>query len=232
VRSDIKLTDRLSVDAVAAFGNAVSQSIFATRLRGYAGRTDVEVLAGYRARDVFTGVTSSAAVGDFEVHGEFAVFRTDAVPASLEFGDARLIPKAVAGGSYRVPIGHGALVYGEYHYSGFGARSADQILLNLRDPAFQERYLRGDTQIVGRHAVAMLGSYECSPEVTLSNEWVLSPIDGSGVVVPSATWTVSDRWSVLFSGYVPYGRGPAGPTLGSEFGASPVAAFVQLRMYR
>ena len=44
-------------------------------------------------------------------------------------------------------------------------------------------------------------------------------------------WTVSDGWSVL-SGYVPYGPGPTGLTLGSEFGASPPAAFVQVRMYR
>ena len=177
-------------------------------------------------------VTSSAAVGDFEVHGELAAFRSDAVPGSGDFGDRRVIPKVVAGGSYRVPIGNGALVYGEYHYSGFGARSAEQIVPALRDPAFQERYLRGDTQILGRHAVAALASYELAPELALSSEWLLNPVDGSGVVVPSATWTVSYRWSVLLSGYVPYGFGPTGLSLGSEFGASPIAAFVQIRMYR
>ena len=232
VRGDVKLSDRVSLDSVAAFGQALRRSTFATRLRGYAGKADVEVLGGYRAGDMFAGVTSSAAVGDFELHGELAVFRTDALPASLDFSKSHLIPKAVAGGSYRVPVGDGALLYGEYHYSGFGARSADRILPNLRDPAFQERYLRGDMQILGRHALAVLASYECSPELTLANEWLLSPRDGSGVVVPSATWTISDRWSVLLSGYVPHGPAPAGPTLRSEFGASPIAAFVQVRMYR
>jgi hypothetical protein len=232
VRSDVKLTDRVSLDTVAAFGDTLRLSTVATRLRGYAGKADLEILGGYRARDLFAGVTSSAAVGDFELHSELAVFRTDAVPGSPDFGDRRLIPKAVFGGSYRLPLGNGVLIYAEYHYSGFGARSVDQIVRNLRDPAFQERYLRGDTQILGRHATAILASYELAPELALSSEWLFSPVDGSGVAVPSTTWTVSDQWSVVFSGYLPYGRGPAGLTLGSQFGASPFAAFVQIRMYR
>jgi hypothetical protein len=78
----------------------------------------------------------------------------------------------------------------------------------------------------------VLASYEYSPELTVSGQWMLSPVDGSGVAVPSITWTVNDRWSVLCSGYVPHGRTPAGPVLLSEFGASPTAIFVQLRMYR
>jgi hypothetical protein len=232
VRGDVKLTDRMSLDAVAAFDDTVPGSAFVGRLRGYAGKADLEVLGGYRSRDLFAGVTSSAAVGDLEFHGELAVFRSDAVPGSLSFSERRMIPKVVAGSSYRFPIGNGVLMYVEYHYSGFGAPSADQILPNLRDLTFQERYLRGDMQILGRHAAAAFASYEYSPEITLTGEWLFSPVDGSGVVIPSVTWTVSDRWSVLFSGYVPHGRPPAGPTLQSEFGASPLAAFFQLRMYR
>ena len=138
----------------------------------------------------------------------------------------------MAGGSFLLPVGNGVLLYGEYHYSGFGAASPELISVNLRDPAYQERYLRGDTQILGRHATAVLASYEYSLEVSVSSEWLQSPRDGSGVVVPSMTWTASDRWSVLFSGYLPYGRGPSGLTLQSQFVASPLAVFVQLRIYR
>jgi hypothetical protein len=35
-----------------------------------------------------------------------------------------------------------------------------------------------------------------------------------------------------WSAYVPYGRAPSGVTLGSEFGGSPLALFVQVRVYR
>ena len=131
-----------------------------------------------------------------------------------------------------MPLGNGVLVYGEYHYSGFGAVSANEILPLLADPAFRERYSRGDTQILGRHAFAALASYERSPVVTLAGQWLHSPADGSGVLVPSSTLTFGDRASMLFSGYVPYGRPPVGTMLGSEFGASPLGLLVQLRFYR
>jgi len=218
VRADVTLTDRVSLDAVGAFGASLDRSVVAARVRGYAGRADLEVVAGRRATDRFAGATTSIAIGDVEVHGEAA-----------RFGD---VMKAVAGGSYRFPLGHGLLTFVEYHYSGYGAPTAAAILVQLHDPAFQERYLRGDTQILGRHAVAALTSYECSPEIALAGQWLQNPADGSGVVVPSLTITPGDRWSVLVSGYAPYGRAPVGPQLASEFGAAPRALFVQMRIYR
>jgi hypothetical protein len=232
VRADVKLADRVSVDAVSAFGEDFDHSAFAARLQGYAGKADVELAGGWRARDVFAGATTSAAVGPAELHAEIAVFRTPAVAGSAFFGVERTIPKAVAGGSYRLPVGNGVLLYVEYHYSGFGAASASQIIPMLADPTFLERYLRGDTQILGRHAAAVQASYERSPELSYAIEWLQSPVDGSGVVVPSATWTFSDRLSLLLNGYVPYGRTPVGLTLGSDYGATPLAMFVQLRYYR
>lgn len=232
VRADVKLGDRTSIDAVSAFGVDFDHSAFAARLRGYAGKADVEVVGGRRARDMFAGATTSAAVGDAEVHAEFAAFRTPAEAGSIAFGVERTIAKAVLGGSYRLSVGNGILVYVEYHYSGFGATSAAGILPLLADPVFQERYLRGDTQILGRHAVAALASYEFSPEWTFGLEWLQSPRDASGVLVPSATLTFGDQLSLLVNGYVPFGRTPVGPVLGSDYGAAPLAAFVQLRFYR
>ena len=147
---------------------SIDQSAFAARFRGYAGKADIELVGGWRARDVFGGVTTSAAVRDTEVHGEIAIFRTPAVAGSVAFADERTIVKAVAGTSYRFPVGNGLVVFGEYHYSGFGAASPQGILPLLADPGFQVRYLRGDTQILTRHAIAVLATYEYSPELTLA----------------------------------------------------------------
>jgi hypothetical protein len=232
VRGDVKLGRHASFDTVAAFGRNAGQSSVAARLRGYAGKADLEVLGGYRAHDIFAGATTSAALGELELHGELAVFGTNRVFAPLETGRTQSIVKALAGGSYRVPLGNGVLTYVEYLYSGFGARSPEQILLRLSDPEFQERYLRGDMQILGRHGAAVLAAYEWSSEVSLAIQWIHSPLDGSGVAVPSVTYTVSDRWSVLLNGYLPYGHAPSGVVLRSEFGASPAALFAQIRMYR
>lgn len=232
VRADVKLADRVSLDGVAAFGETLDGSALAARLRGYAGRVDGELVIGRRAGDLVVGATSSAAVGDAELHGELALFRArEPLPAGGELGDDRLALKAVAGGSYRFPLGRGLVVFAEYHHSGFGVRDAGDALALLADPAFRARYLRGDSQILGRHALALLASLELSNEVTAQALWLQSPSDGSGVVSPSAVVTLSDSVSLQANAYLSFGAAPDGPTLRSEYGATPLSVFLQIRIY-
>jgi hypothetical protein len=225
IRGDIKLTDRSSIDLVGAFGDSLDGSAFAARARGYAGTIDVEIAGGRRGQDLFAGVTSSAALGDGEVHGEAAAFR---VPSGM---DHDVVWKAVVGGSYRFPIGAGILAYAEYHYSGLGAGHPEEILTLVTTPSFVGRFIRGDMQILSRHAVGVTGSYEPSPEITYSGQWLHNPEDESGVVVPAMTYTFSDAVSVLGAVYVPYGRPPEGGVLRSEYGAAPLSGLLQLRVY-
>ena len=233
IRADVALADRVSCDVVGAFGDRLDASIVAARLRGYAGPVDIELVGGRRARDLFTGITSSAAVGNAEVHGELGVFRApEALAAGGLSRDGRVAIKAVAGGSYRFPLGHGVLVYAEYHYSGFGAAHAADVLPLLATTDFRDRYLRGDTQILGRHAMAVLASHEFSPSLAMTGQWLHSPADGSGVVAPTATITFGDSVSLVAAVYVPYGRAPEGRVLRSEYGAGAFSALVQARLYR
>jgi len=232
LRADVKLADRVSLDAVAAFGETLGASTLAARLRGYAGKVDGEVVLGRRARDLVAGVTSSAAVGDAELHGELAFFRSpDPLPAGGELGDDRLALKAVAGGSYRFAVGRGLVVFVEYHHSGFGVREARDAIALLADPGFRARYARGDSQILGRHALALLASLELTNEVTAQALWLQSPSDGSGVVSPSAVVTLSDSVSIQANAYLPFGAAPDGLVLRSEYGATPLSVFVQVRIY-
>ena len=228
VHVDVKLTERSSIDGVAAVGRSWNESAVAARARGYAGSIDVEVMAGRRGRDLFGGATTSAAVGDAAIHGEVAMFAT---PSTAPGTGRDAVWKAVAGGSYRFPVGSGVLTYAEYHYSGFGASEPAQILSMLATPAFQDRYLRGDTQILSRHAIAVTGSYEQSADLIWSAQWVLNPADRSGVAVPGFTFTLQDDILLDANAYIPYGRPPAGAQLRSEYGVAPVAAFLQLRLY-
>jgi hypothetical protein len=230
VRADVKLTGRASAEVLGVFGEDVDASAFAGRLRGYAGKVDLEVVAGWRCRDLFAGLTSSAAVGNAAVHAELALFRApEPLPATPE---RRTAVKTVVGGSYRFALGNGLLVYAEYHYSGFGAADESDIPTLLADPAFGVRYLRGDTQILGRHALGVLASLEVSPDLALTGQWLQSALDGSGLLAPSATLTLGDQVSVLATLYVPYGRGPSGGTPRTEYGAASRSVFVQVRLYK
>jgi hypothetical protein len=227
-RADIKLTDRSSLDVVGAAGPRRHESALAARLRGFAGSIDVEIMAGARARDLFAGASASAAIGDAEVHGELAAFR---VPFDSSLSESRVVWKGVAGGSYRLPVGAGVMVYAEYHYSGFGAPGPGELLSRLSNPSFVDRYLRGDTQILSRHALALLASYESSPELSCSGQWLHNPGDGSGVLVPAVTFTWSDALSSTGSIYFPYGRKPRGRLLRSEYGSGSLSGLIQIRLY-
>jgi len=228
VRAEVTLGDTISADAVAALGTAVDDSVFAGRVRGYRGDVDLELVGGWRARDLMGGVTSSAVVGDAEVHGELAVFRApEPLPAGGQLGDRGVI-KAVIGGSYRLSVGNGVPVFVEYHYSGFGAVHATQVIALLADPSYRARFERGDTQILGRHAISVSATYEVSAELTTGLRWIQSPRDGSGVVIPTATATLGDRLALQAAVYVPWGAAPIDLTLHSEYGSAALTGFVQL----
>jgi hypothetical protein len=227
VRTDVKLSERSSIDLVGAFGSTLNDSAFAARVRGYAGNFDLEVVGGRRAQDLFAGTTTSAAVGDAELHAEVAVFR---VPADAT--DAvHPVWKAVIGGSYRIPIGSGLLAYTEYHYSGFGAARPEDIRALVSTPSFVERFIRGDLQILSRHAVGLTTSYEVSPEVAWSGQWLHNPGDHSGIVAPGLIYTFSDEMSLLATLYAPYGQPPEDGVLRSEYGAAPLSGLLQVRLY-
>lgn len=232
VRVDARLSNRASADVVVAVGPRPSASAYAARVRGYAGTVDVEAVGGRRGGDWFGGAASSFVVGGGEVHVEAAAFRVPAVPGSARYATTQTVVKAVVGGSSRVSVGHGIAVWVEYHYSGFGVRGAREMLLALADPAFAARYARGDTQMLTRHAVAAVASYEWSPIVAGSASVVHDPTDGSGVVTPSLTLTFGDRWSLLASAYVPYGRTAVGGVPRTAYGSAPYSGLVQIRLYR
>ena len=226
--AEVRLSEHTSADAVVAAGRRWDESLTAGRVRGYRGNIDIEGVGGRRARDWFGGATTSAAIGGAEVHGEVAVFR---LPGPLPFDNTRTVTKAVVGSSYRLPVGSGVLVYAEYHYSGFGLRHASDVAAALTQPAYAARLLRGDMQVLSRHATAVLASYDVSPLVALAASWVGNPLDGSGVVTPNVTVTPGDRVSVVTAAYLPYGTVLRDGRLGSMFGASPVSVFLQLRVY-
>lgn len=233
-RAELRLGERASLEGAAALGRDADPdaSIFAARLRGYLGDVDGEALLGRRGRDLVAGLASSAAVGDAEVHGELALFRTPSANRGPLFPDERLVAKAVLGASYRFALGAGVPVFVEYHYSGFGAaRPGEQLALLLFDPDFAERLARGDTQITNRHAIALLASYEANEEASFQLLWLASPRDGSGVLSPSATLSLGDRATVQATAYFPHGAGPDAGTLRSDFGATPVAVLVQVAVY-
>jgi hypothetical protein len=232
LRADIKITDTTSVDMVTAWGPSWDQSALGIRLRGYVGPIDAELMFAKRATDYLYGITSSAAIGDFEAHGEFAVFQTPGdVPSPGLFGNHSLVPKAVFGVSNNFDIGTGLKVLLEYHYSGFGANDPKSLPALLGTPAYSNRIQRGDTQILGRQALALQTSYTFNERWSGTFEVLQSLTDLSGVLVPSVSWDFTENMSL--QGALFYGYGPA-PVMGvprSQFGGVPPTFILKMSFY-
>ncbi|KPJ52978.1 hypothetical protein AMJ39_06370 [candidate division TA06 bacterium DG_24] len=232
VRGSILLTDLISFDAVAAIGESLDTSSFVGRLRGYVGNLDGELFVGRRYEDYLYAATASAPVWEAELHGEVALFNTpEDVPDGGTFGRDDLVAKAVIGGSYSFDIGSGILAFAEYHYSGFGVPKIEDLGTHLQEEAFRERLARGDTQILGRHAVAFQATYGIGALLSPSASWILSPADGSGVLIPGVSWIFSDNLTLTASAYLPHGEEPHDGQLTSEYGGTPASGLLQISFY-
>jgi hypothetical protein len=232
VRIEKQISNTSSAELIGAFGQTWEQSVLLARARGYIGDIDGEVMFGKRAEDTMLGGTMSAIVGEAEVHAELAFFKIpERQPDGGIFHNDREVGKLVIGGSYTFNIGNGLTMVNEYHYSGFGLKDIEDAAMQLNRSEFLERILRGDTQILGRQALAHQLNY---PFTTVLNNSLLilhSPQDGSGVASPSLTWDFSQSASVIGSIFVPWGHEPSGGRIKSEYGGTPLTLFLQLRCY-
>jgi hypothetical protein len=231
-RADWKITDTTSADLVSAWGPTWDTSALGLRLKGYVGPADAEVLLAKRATDVMFGLTTSEAVLGAEVHGEFAVFRTRDDAADIRFfGETNLVPKAVVGVSYNFDIGSGLKTLLEYHYSGFGPQDPSILSARLADPDFLVRWQRGDTQIEGRQAAALQGSYSFDTKWGASLLVLQSLIDSSGVLAPSVSLDLSDNFGLQGTVFLGYGPGSVGSVLQSQFGSVPPTFILKMSIY-
>jgi len=231
-RAEYRLSTTSSAECIAAFGESWEQSALLGRFRGYLGDIDGSLIVGKRAEDFMVGATFSAIVAQAEVHGELAVFDTpEAQPDGTLWGGDHLATKAVLGSSYTFDIGNGLTLLGEYHYSDFAVEDTEDALLRLQDREFQQRFLRGDTQILGRQALATQLSYSFNEAVSGGILVLTNPTDGSGVLSPSLRLDLDRNVTLLTNAFVPWGAEPENGQFRSEYGASATSLFVQAAVY-
>lgn len=124
---------------------------------------------------------------------------------------------------------------GEYHYSGFGLRDVDELAPGGLDARQMERFIarmmRGDSQILGRHALGVQFNYPVDDGGAASLLVLASPRDGSGLISPGVHWNVGSSASFRINAFIPWGEGPEGARLGSEYGVTPMSLTAQLSIH-
>ncbi len=231
-RAEYQLTPTSSAELIGVFDETWEQSAVLGRLRGYAGDIDGSFIFGKHAEDFLLAGVVSGTVADAEVHAELAVFDTpEAQPdGTLWLGDD-VVTKIVLGSSYVFDIGSGLTVLAEYHYSGFGVKDAEDAVSRFQDPDFVRRFLRGDTQILGRQALAGQLSYPFTDAINGTFLVLTNPTDGSGVLSPSLRLDLQDNVTLIGSFFIPWGDEPQFGQLQSEYGATPASLFLQANIY-
>jgi hypothetical protein len=238
VHLELRIPDleALSGDVIAVFGNVESGDLESYsvlgRLRAVVGDADGELIVGRRGEDTMVGGALSATVGDAEVHGELALFGTDG--AGIDggiFGTRGVVAKGLLGGSYMIDVFRGVRVVLEYHYSGFGVENVSQDSSILLDAAYVSRALRGHSQTLGRHTLALSLSTDLADDLSLALVYFQSPTDGSGLMAPALSWVPLDMLSIAFNVLLPWGTSPSAGIPRSEWGSSPFTVFLQARIY-
>jgi len=173
-------------------------------------------LAKY-VRDVVAGLDVTGDVGPAGVHAE-AAWTT-----SLD-QDERFV-RAVAGADLRPR--DDLVVSGEYYFNGWGAADPAGYLAVLQS----DRVVRGEGFGAGRHYLGLIAAWTSSEIFSMQGVAITNLADPSVLFVPSLEYSPDQQSLVRAAAYLPLGRAPDAGGLRSEYGAAPLAAFVQIAIY-
>ena len=206
------------------------------------GRNDVGLLLGEIRGDEVIGLTLASYIGPVGVHSDV----TYTLPVDPDDEDPFV--RAVLGGMWAATPK--LTITSEVYQQTVGSPESDGYLSALES----ERHQRGELWLVGTTYGSVSVSYELGPLVQANTTWLANLVDGSALLVPGVTFSVSDEVQVVVGGFMglgerpdevdilnlidaetglPLGREERNSALGvnDEFGLYPSSAHVQMKAY-
>lgn len=138
--------------------------------------------------------------------------------------------RAVVGGDRRFSVGGRDLyAIAEVQYDGFGAARASELL----GVTASEPYRHGEMQTLGRWTGAAQASWEVHPLVSTDLMALVNLADGSALVAPGVSWSVTSSASLRAGAFVGAGAGAVDPITGlaSEYGPIPFLGYAALSVF-
>jgi len=117
----------------------------------------------------------------------------------------------------------------EYQRDNMAASGADEYLALLQSAPFQ----RGEYQVLGRDEVALQGSYQVHPLLSVAGFGLWNANDGSVLLSPNLSFSASNETTVTGGVYFGFGASdltPARP-LPSEYGLSGVTGYISVSWF-
>jgi hypothetical protein len=117
---------------------------------------------------------------------------------------------------------------GEIAWSGYGATRPGDYLRILR----ADRVSRGEVNALGRPYAGVSLAWQAHPLLMVNGVGLANLDDGSILLQPTGTWSVSDNGTVLFGVIIGIGKGMTeSGQLGSEYGATPTTVWGAFKYY-
>lgn len=121
------------------------------------------------------------------------------------------------------PTGRDLFAILEVQYDGYGASSADELLVVAQSRA----YGRGDLQVLGQWTLAAQASWQVHPLIAVDALALTNLLDPSLLFAPGISWSTSESASTRLGFFLGTGDGANGPfSPGSEYGSVPVIGYL------
>jgi hypothetical protein len=249
--TEIDVEDRIGVDAarlrmpagslgevdlgyVAGDDFKWSESAAFARVKFYAAKTDVAMIAMVFRENGLAGLDVTRAVGGAGAWCEAAYVWAGPLDARTDsIGDHDYL-RLSAGADYNFATGVYTMC--EYHFNGAGQSDPHHYLTNVA--ANTTAYQDGAVYLLGRHYLIPGVTWQSSPLTTLSLQVMANLGDGSFLFAPYFEYNVTDNLYLSLGGYAAVGDNPesvnglaATTILNSEFGAYPGQYYAFLRYY-
>ena len=206
------------------------------------GHHDVGVLVGEIRGDEVFGLTVATYAGPVGIHGDV----TYTLPVDPEAEDPFV--RGVVGALWTVTPD--LVITSEVYHQSLGVTSSEDYLTQLEG----SRYQRGELWLVGTTYASGTVAYQVTPLVQTTTMLIGNVMDGSALLAPGVTVSVSDEVQLVVGGFVGLGERPdevqvsdlLDPSTGfpvqgeslnaalgvnDEFGFYPSSAYVQMKAY-
>lgn len=239
IRLSAGIGPRASVDVAGVLGYdpdtdrpSWGRSAVLTRAAIVAAGFEWAVLGGKVSQRWVAGGSLQGAAGPLTLRSEFHVGVPDEEGDGWQPGEDRPIYGRVSAGPMITFAWQNASLMAEYMYASDGA-SAPPDYLQRAQEGFSD-----DLPYLGRHYVGLAGGLELIPILRLGLTMLVSGTDGSGLAGVALTYNVADESDLILGVFVPWGRGlrsfdpmTGSLELGSEFGLSPITAYLEARVF-
>ncbi|HET7041455.1 MAG TPA: hypothetical protein VFI13_05535, partial [Gemmatimonadales bacterium] len=228
---------RRAVDAVRAQWFPGPRSLVDMVVRPASTPDGTTLTALARGMTTWNGWELSAWGGRVHDAGAFAAGLTRSVGASALRAEGAMRRDSTGAWVFRGAVGldrrvtvAGRDLYAvlEYQHDGFGAERADQLpAITLSGPA-----RRAELQVLGRDEAATQVTYQLRPLLGLELLTLWNLRDGSGLIAPAASRSLSEEVSARAGVFLPVGTaGPTPAMRGSEYGPQPAGAYVAVSAF-